>query len=64
MIRNIQDILSDYWNCVYQQGLDRREHDDENGTAQKLEDELQEFVRSAGKERADGYREGWWPQRG
>lgn len=43
-MRDIQAIITDYWNCAYQQGLEYREHDDEKGTAQRLEDELQAWV--------------------
>jgi len=51
MNRDIQDIISDYWNCAYQQGLERREHDDQKGTAQRLESELQAAVATLTAER-------------
>lgn len=51
MSRDIREIIDEYWDCAYKQGFDRRDHDDEQGTAQALESELAATISSLEKQK-------------
>ncbi|MDE3796937.1 hypothetical protein I7G59_06265 [Sinorhizobium meliloti] len=41
---NLEVALDAFWNVAYQQGQEQRGHDDEEGTAQKVEDDLRSAI--------------------
>lgn len=41
---NLEVALDAFWNVAYQQGQEQRGHDDEEGTAQKAEDDLRSAI--------------------
>lgn len=43
----IETALDAFWHAAYEQGRDQRDHDDEDGTAQKAEEELREAITNA-----------------
>jgi hypothetical protein len=74
----IADLLEDYWCAAYKQGQEHREVDDEEGSAQKAEDALVQFITTLTRERdeargkaleeaaqvAEGPAEAWGEHRG
>lgn len=43
----IETALDAFWYAAYEQGRDQRDHDDEDGTAQKAEEELRNAISDA-----------------
>ncbi|MGC4409595.1 hypothetical protein D4A92_19820 [Rhizobium rosettiformans] len=43
----IETALDLFWHAAYEQGRDQRDHDDEDGTAQKAEEELRRAISDA-----------------
>lgn len=44
---HIETSLDAFWHAAYEQGRDQRDHDDEDGTAQKAEGELRQAISDA-----------------
>ncbi|MFN3440865.1 MAG: hypothetical protein ACK4Z3_00535 [Rhizobium rosettiformans] len=45
--QQIETALDVFWHAAYEQGRDQRDHDDEDGTAQKAEQELRNAISDA-----------------
>lgn len=55
----IEAALDAFWHAAYEQGRDQRDHDDEEGTAQKAEDDLRKAIAALSLALRDPTQEGY-----
>lgn len=51
IVEELRELMDYYWNVAITQGWERRETDDEDGSAQKADDALVEYVRALERDR-------------
>ncbi len=42
--KRLRLLIDRYWDCAYQEGLESRDHDTEDGLAQKTRDQIEDII--------------------